>query len=58
MGPKVTYLKLIALMPSVLGQYFNDLAPKITYLKRDLRFLKPSKVFNWIQFQNLMVLKI
>ena len=57
-GPKVTYLKLLVLWPRVLGQFFNDLASKITYLNRDLGFLKPSKFVNWVQYQNLMLLKI
>ena len=58
MGHKVTYLKLIAFKPSVLGQYFKDLAPKITYLNRDLGSLKPSKILNWTQYQNLIILRI
>ena len=45
-SPKVTYLKLIALKPMVLGQYFKDLGPKITYLKSDLGILKSFKVSN------------
>ena len=44
MGFKVTYLKLIALRPSVLGLFFKDLAAKTTYVYRDLGSLKPSKV--------------
>ena len=46
MGQKVTYLKLIAFKHSVLGQNFKDIRPKITYVNRDLRHLKPSKVWN------------
>ena len=55
MGPKVTYLKLIVLKPSVLGQNFKDLAHKITYLNRDLGSLKPSKFWNCVHYQILMV---
>ena len=57
-GPKLTYLKLKVLTPSVLGQYFKVFALKITYVNRDLGSLKPSKVWNWVQYQNLMVLRI
>ena len=48
----------MSLVPRVLGQYFRDLRPKITYLNRDLGFLKPSKNWNFLQYQNLMVLRI
>ena len=58
MGPKVTYLKRIVLRPSDLGHYFKDFAPKITFLNRDLESLKPSNFWNWVQYQNLMVLRI
>ena len=50
LDPKVTYLKLIALTPSILRQYFKDLGPKITYLNKDLASLKPIKVKNWVQY--------
>ena len=58
MGPKVTYVNFIVLWPSVLGQYFKFLEPKIISINRDLGSLKPSKVWIWVQYQNLMVLSI
>ena len=58
LSPKVTYLKLISLRPSVLGQNFKDLVPKITYLNKDLGSLKPSKVCKQVQYQHSMVLRI
>ena len=33
MGPKVIYLKLIALRLSVLGQSFKDIGQKLPFLK-------------------------
>ena len=48
LGPKVTCPKLVALMPSVLKQYFKDSGPKITYLNKNLGTLKPSKVWNCV----------
>ena len=45
-GPKVTYLKIIAWRPTVLGQYFKVLGPEITYFNSNLGLLKSLKI--WI----------
>ena len=50
LGPKITCLKLVALRPSVLRQYFKDLGPEITYFNKTLGFLKQSKVCNWVKY--------
>ena len=50
LGPKLTCHKLVALRPSVLKQYFKDLGPKITYFHNNLGTLKPSKVWNCVEY--------
>ena len=46
MGPKLLYVKLIPLRPSVLEQYFKELGLKITYLNNVLGSFKHTKVWN------------